>query len=413
MIDVYIKWGDADYLDLSGKRVLPADKRVANLQSFVIGYKAWNLMGDYSYNPSFYYELNRTSLIGKGQAVYYDKISKYPDLARRYQAMRPSSVNLILTADLVMKDGAAKTVNFKISHNDLNYFESRSAKNLQFPVSPSNGKWKSVFSTAAITGSIFTDQDASDEKELRLLLKNFSDIRPCSVGCNGAVKVTLDIRWNDDAIDEIGRLYEKYEKENKKIDDELKAVKEADKLVNPVTAYDKNDEMSAPFEEEAKSAEIFKEDEIVGLRAKGKVVFQSAEYYNAEPLNSEKSLFKLNSRKGGWHLYNAKGKRLSVDGKDDFLVIREGKRPGTYYLYVRLEKNFFTTKQLYPKEPGLLTQSEFDRFVAQDERPQKAPSDYKEGTVYMTMDTRIDFSRGTLYTVDDKLQVISKETGYY
>lgn len=407
MIDVYLKWGNVDYLDLSNKKVLPVDTKSPNLKSFVIGYKAWNLIGDFVYNPSFYYEINQTVLTGKSQKVYFDKISKYPDLAKRYQAMRPSSVNFVITADLATADGKVKTVNFKVPNNDLNYFESRSAKNLQSPVSPSNGQWKSVFSTMwyADDPEIFTDKDHSDEKELKGLLKNFSSLSSCN-SCRGAVKVRLDIKWADDAIDEIGRLYDQYEKEGKKIDDELKAVKEADKLVKPVAVYNKDDEMSAPFEEEAKSAEVFKNGETVGLRAKGKVVFESANYSDAEPFKGLNNLF-IFKEKWDYHIYNAKGQRLSVDGHSSFYRISEGERTGTYKLFIVQDENFYNTVDIYWGNPsgdkGYLTQREFDNFVAKDKAKQ---SGWEVGT-------KKTLERGTLYTVDNKLQILSRETVYY
>lgn len=89
-------------------------------------------MGDYTFNPSFYYEIDRTKLVGKTRTVYFGKISKYPDLAKRYKATRPSSVNFIVRAELF--DGSTyKTVLFKVTDNNLGYTESRSARNIQSP----------------------------------------------------------------------------------------------------------------------------------------------------------------------------------------------------------------------------------------------------------------------------------------
>lgn len=426
MVDVYIKWGNADYLDLSEKKVLPASTAFTfgerNLQSFVVGYKAWNLLGDFVYNPSFYYEIDQTKLRGKTQTVEFDKISKYPDLAKRYQAMRPSSVNFVITADLITTDGKSKTVYFKVSDNALGYTDSRSGRNVQSPISPASGKWKHVFSVQpTVASSTFTDADYSDEKELKELLKNFRELSPCSVGCRGGVRVSFDIKWPDDAIDEISRLYDQYEKENKKIDDELRAIKEADKLVKPVAAYNKDDEMSAPFEEEAKSAEVFKEGDTVGLRAKGKVVFTSSAYSSAEPIDAEKKLFKFSSREGGLHLYDAKGKRLSVGGKSSFSSIKEGRQAGTYQLIIPADSSYPAYTSRYKQQgwgrsggnKGYLTQSEVDQYLAGETPDEQRCDSCKPGDVYMVMPTNfIKFYRSTLYTVDNKLKIINTETVY-
>lgn len=418
MIDVYIKWGNADYLDLSGKKVLSADKKAVNLESFVVGYKAWNLMGDFVYNPSFYYEIDRTYLSGRTQNVYFDKISKYPDLAKRYKAMRPSSVNFVITVDLVTTDGKSKTVNFKVTHNNLVYYESRSPKNFQVPTSPANGKWKYAFSSAPIIKSTFTDQDFSDEKELRQLLKDLQDVRPCSVACGGAAKISFDIKWPDDAIDEIGRLYEQYEKEGAKLDEELRTIKEADRLVKPVAAYNKADEMAAPFEEEGKSAEVFDEGKRVGLRAKGKVVFESTNYVTAEPLKGSTSLFafRLKGRDTGYHLYNARGQQVSVDGHSTFLNMSAGKQSGTFRLIIEDYRSaVYTSKRMYYEAASYFDEQEFDNFKRSDQQP---PKPYTGGgggggLILAFPRYKVTFYRGIAYTVDAKMNVLSKEPVFY
>lgn len=437
MINVFFEYGKADYLDLGGKKVLPADSTVPqpNLESWVIGYKAFNLIGDFVYNPSFYYAINSERLKGKTRTIEFKTISKYPDLVKRYQAIRPSSVNFIITAELYSGSGNLyKTVNFKVSGNDLNYFESRSAKNLQSPVSPSSGKWKYAFSTMsyADSGDIFTDKDYSDENELRQLLKNADTLRPTQAG---AVKIALNIKWADDAIDEIGLLYDQYEKEGKKIDDELKAVKNADKLVKPVAAYNKDDEMSAPFEEESKSAEVFKEGETVGLRAKGKIVFSSDTHYSPEAIDEKNRLFSFYSKESKFpnqmQLFDARGKRLTVNGYTDFSRVGKGESPDTYYVIIADGKSiFYTTKQAYGSSdiakfyarstPHYLTQSQFDAFVTKDKGPRMRTafdSEIEKSTcqdcVFLTPNSQKDFRRGTLYTVDNKFQVLSTETIYY
>lgn len=413
MIDVYFQSGNPDYLDLSGKKVLPTEVTAINLQSFVIGYSAWNLMGEFVHSPSFYYEIDRRVLRGKTRRIQFDVIKKYPDLAMRYKAIRPTSVNFTLRVELKLNyDTHLRPVKFRVTNNALHYFESRSGKNYKSPISPP--RWQDAFSTD-LSENAFTASDNSEERILvNLMSKQVAVVSSNKMQPN----VVLDIKWPDDAIDEIGRLYDHYEKQDKKLDDELKAIKEANKPGKPIAAYDKADEMAAPFEEEAKSAEVFNEGERVGLRAKGRVVFQSVNYSSAEPLKGSDSIFAFSLRRGrGLHIYNAKGKQVSVDGHSDFYMIRDGERPGIYRLFVTQDKVFYATKENYFRYPaedkGFFTQREFDKFVAEDKTPRRAPAGVKTGELVLVAGSKMNFSRGTLYTVDSKLRVLSRETVYY
>lgn len=415
MIDVYIKYGNVVYLDLSGKNVALTDQKVQNLESFVIGYRSWALVGEYVYNPSFYYSVNSSSLKGKQHWVNYQTISKYPDLAKRYKAIRPLSVNAKIPGVIKTQNGVSHLVWFKISNNDLVYFESRSSKNYKVPTSPL--KWKDAISLMTDSEIRFSANDYTDEEKLKEIWKNFKSFEVANIG------FSLNVKWDEEAIDEIYNLYEKYEKENKKIDDELKNLKESDKKTDPSLAYNKNDEMALPVEIQPHSAEVFKESKTVGLRAKGKVVFSSEDYYGATALNEKNTLFAFSLKNGGYHLLNTKGKPITIDGSTTFARIVKGKRPGTYSLYALQTKNFYETKRSYPyaptgRENTFATEEEFAAMRQKDNIPPRTSSgndsiSSRGGRVLeYSLDTTFRYSRYILYTIDDKLNTISTETVY-
>ncbi|HRH40535.1 MAG TPA: hypothetical protein PKY82_02745 [Pyrinomonadaceae bacterium] len=243
MIDIYLRKGNPDYVNLSDKRVFNVTSQVKekNLQSWVVGYKAWSLMGEFVYNPSFYYEIDSRKLVGKTRTVDFEKISKYPDLIKRYQATKPINVDVYFYGNLYA-NGATNPVCFKISGNNLVYFGSRSSQNYQSPTSPA--RWKYAISSLITGGCRFTDADLSDESKLKGMMSKFESFTPIE---ESDYKTTLDIKWDEEAIDEIAELYDKYEKEDKKIDDKLKAIKD-EKLDKSVTGYDKDDEMAMPVD---------------------------------------------------------------------------------------------------------------------------------------------------------------------
>ena len=220
MVDIILTSGGVNYIDLSNKKTLPAyngfSPKERNLASYAIRYRAWDLMGAFVYKTTFYYEL-QSVLQGRTRSVDFNEISKYADLVRRYQAIRPIKVSYVIKVNLETKGGTLTPVRFKVNDNDSVYFESRSAKSYANPIFPPT--LKNAFSSYN-SRNPFTDSDTSDEKGLRQLLSNLVSVRPYE---SDSAIVTLDIKWPDDAIDEIGSLYDQYELDDETL--ELRAVR--------------------------------------------------------------------------------------------------------------------------------------------------------------------------------------------
>lgn len=208
-VDFVMEHGSVDYADLSRRSPhtvkLGKSTGTENLESFAIGYKGWNLLGEYVYNPTFIYALNSGALQGTAKRVRFSEISKYPDLVKRYNAIKPTSVNYIAIVRLRSK-GRVVPVKVKVTDGDLAYFESRSPKNFNVPTSPPN--WKSRISMD-MSESAFSTADRSVETELKLLLKDLEGTVSVE---SGFANVLIDIKWPGGAIDEIGKLYDDYEK---------------------------------------------------------------------------------------------------------------------------------------------------------------------------------------------------------
>ena len=164
-------------------------------------YKAWNLIGELATNPVFYWELNKTSISSSSRVVHFSEISKYPDLVKRYQAIMPQYISIVLQLQL-FPDG--NLVTFKIKDTDLGYSTSRS---ISFPVAPgSPAKWSDAMNVQK-TRKLYTDLDPNDERELRKLLNETT-----GVSLPDGYNLRMDVKWPDDAINEIAILYDKYEK---------------------------------------------------------------------------------------------------------------------------------------------------------------------------------------------------------
>lgn len=211
-LDIIAIKGMPDYVSYQADRALHGHYpqfAYGNFKSFAVIYKGWNLIGEYAHSAGFFWELNPDQLFGKRTTVKFQDISKYPDLVKRYNAIAPVRVNMMLNVIVQTEDKQDHNIFLNVKDNDLVYFGSRSNQNYISPTSPP--KWRNAISTDFINynDSRFTDRDPSQETELKRIISSAVAIKLPS---NQRQVVNLDVEWPDEAIDEIARLYEQYEK---------------------------------------------------------------------------------------------------------------------------------------------------------------------------------------------------------
>lgn len=312
-IDIAIHQGSfQDYINIPADKIIKSNFGITsrNFESFVLVFKAWNLMGELVINPILYWELNRTYLSTDNHFVKYSTISKYPDLVKRYQSIMPNHIDIILNLELFPYD---KVFAFKITNNDLGYSTSRSTKFPVFPTSPL--KWRNVMSN--YTYDIFSgfDSNPSDELELKKILAGTTGVSLYSI--------EMHVKWPDNEINEIADLYAKYESGKEKPPSEQ--VKE-ELAAEDLGSYTKNDEWSEAFEDELKDVETFsdKDKKIIGLKTPDRTVitFEMDKYYNIRKIDNtsffELSYYDKNALLMRYAIVDKRGNVQKINGHSEF-----------------------------------------------------------------------------------------------
>src|SRR5690606_14431424 len=119
--------------------------------------------------------VNKELLRGEKHAVSYQQISKYPDLVKRYEAIRPNSFRAILGLGLNPEDKYAGGgyAWFKVNDNDIILYGSEKSP-YTFPTAPMNIGQGMILKTDLPTNTSFgfvtdfADFKLTDNKSLYL-----------------------------------------------------------------------------------------------------------------------------------------------------------------------------------------------------------------------------------------------------
>ena len=406
-IEIAFAWGNPDYVQFG---ITPFEAQmpfqsVRNLESFAIKHRAWSLLGEFVAVSEFYYAVDRRSLQGDTRKISYQQVAKYPDLVARYDAIRPNRVEYVLIAMISAESfPSPRTVCFKVTDNDLVYFESRSGKNYATPGSPA--RWKDAVTFDGM--SAFTPADPANEQELRKMVSGFRGVENMRVG---GENVRLQITWPGAEIDRIAELFERYEKEDKKIADDYAYLQDAP-MEKPFAGPA---EAAQPHDFQPKAGEGFQNGDEVGIKVNGEVSFRSRKHFNGAPLTMEKTHF-LFALRNGWscELIDTKGRLTTIVGYTRFLPFKSSASgnlrlvalTASPALALRTHKEYFG---LY----DILTQSEFDNFAQRDARPLPSrPPSSGGGVVISAPSYPYAFYRGELLELDKKMNVLSREPVY-
>ena len=385
-----------------------------NFKSFAIQYKCWSLMGDFALKPEFYWELDPILLKGKTREVSFHRISKYPSLVKRYNAIRPSSVNFLIYVEFDWVDPlkgiktgpkwTTKRIGFKVKDINLGYQGSRSAKNITTPTTLLH--WKDGVTTEVSTVA-FTPRDRTDEEKVKNILKEYTKYYSA---LDSGPNVFIDVKWPEEVIDQIAIDYDKYEKEGKDLDKQYDDLKQTPRVLKKI---DPNADMSMPFEDVPKTAEPFKRGNVVGLRSKGKTVFESKEHYPPEKLDKAGSYFAFPLKNATeferkFHIIDAAGKMVDVGGHRRFFLVSKGETTGTFALVGWPDDlgNVYTSVKAYYNMPSVFSPDQFEKFKRFDNSP-PAPGKGSGGLSFTFRSYWFTFMRGKLLIVDSRFRLLS------
>jgi hypothetical protein len=411
-----------------------------NVSSMALRVRIWTVLDDIVTNPVFAYKLNMEYLRGKKHTVWFQQISKYPDLVVRYKAIRPTSVNAVvgmgLNPDNEYEFGAYAF--FNIRNNDLLIAAS---EKLPYAAAPASGSWGSIVQMAYSDEghhyhfrhpSDFQSSNANKETMYKFLTKathaapyawakvQSGTVRKRNPPCNTYIRIT----WPEAAIDAIQELYLKYERGEEKPPGEEVAEALAKKNAE---RYNRDDEWAAAYEDDLKDVEAENDRNFIGLKSKSRVIatFEKEKYYNISPLRNT-PFFELNGKEGKY-IVDKRGNRQTIDGATRFdYITTDDKGQITAEIYLS-DKTFIARESglRFNESPGiynapqevvkLVEDAIARRNRAREEEWNRLSEDEKKrrsGTVSIVMATSYHFRKIKRLVTTSHLQLLSKKEGY-
>lgn len=189
------------------------------MESFVIGFEWWTLMGEpleiyeFKWNSSKYFKID-------GETLHRNSLNKYPDLLKRFDALKPTKVDVVIHC----WDVGVGEFNRKVkSHKLIIEPPGKIGKDL-VPGSPSWSDFIEPLASVVMT----TDERATAAKQL---FTNAKSLRPDAY--------LSEVTWPEGEMKAILAKYKEYEKKEKEKDKEEKPKKEDDFWSGNSTTDDK------------------------------------------------------------------------------------------------------------------------------------------------------------------------------
>lgn len=235
-------------------RFIPQEP-INNMSSGVLRFRAWTIMGELIMHPTFIWSINKDILVGNKKFVNYKDISKYPDLVKRYKAIKPISLDAFVWMDLIQKNDngkllAKERVFFKITNNDVLIYPSEQLP-YSVPTAPLNSGEGMLLNSdqtylngplaerfRPVSNSVAHNQILI--KATEVYIDNYIN----------ASNIDLKIKWPLDAIDDIANTFKEYESGKKH--SPLDEVNEASGNIDRLAKYRNNDFWSKPSEADVK-----------------------------------------------------------------------------------------------------------------------------------------------------------------
>jgi hypothetical protein len=246
------------------------------MDNFTLGVQWWEFLGEPMEYYSFKWEATQVIQIDFGTFLKRSDLDKYPNLLKRFDNIRPSHLELGLSAS---QDLNSSYGNIKYNLEDWQILYTKAgvlSKNLS-PGSPEtwNEFWKWDWDMQK-NYNIETEKfkTLSEEEQKKITRELRTKFRQCT-SLNVSVYVK-DIKWPKSEINGIYEAYLQYEKGEKK-PSPIEEVAEAEKEIANETPYTEDDFWGEVSDIEELEVEIFQEASKFGLKYKnnGSVVLNS------------------------------------------------------------------------------------------------------------------------------------------
>lgn len=319
--------------DFSNKPSLGISESLLNVSSMALRVRVWAVLGEIVIDPVFAYRLNMEFLRGSNHSVSFQQISKYPDLVRRYKAIRPTSVNAVVGMGLNPDDkfdyGAYAF--FNITNNDLLIGASEKTPTADVPSSTTWGSTVIMVNSDENYRYWFRQpkdfQPGDAQKEAMNKFMNAAT----HAAANAWIKVQtgtvrehraagntyIKLEWPGGEIDAIQEKYLKYER-----GEETPPSKEVEEALakKDLSRYNNGDEWGSAFEDEGKPDVVNDyQKKLIALKSKTRIIktFDADKYNSIRPLGKT-SYFVLYGRDNKQYIVDKRGNQQTVGGYGSF-----------------------------------------------------------------------------------------------
>ena len=212
-----------------------------NLKSAVIEYRGWAVGESYTYTARFWWELDMLRLKTPKRHIPFDDIRKYPDLVERYKAIAPTRVSYTIDGVFWRDNGGVYSVHLRAAEHAVVFGAAGATHLPRVPFVPT--EWVHAMSSQFGETGRYGSADTTKVAEMARIL-------PHTTGINSwhtQPLITLHVEWPDAEIEEIGRLYDLYERGEAE-PGPVEQVARKTAALAPLPRYALNDEWAAPVE---------------------------------------------------------------------------------------------------------------------------------------------------------------------
>jgi hypothetical protein len=305
-----------------------------NVSSMALRVRVWAVLGEIVIDPVFAYKLNMEFLHGNKHSVSFQEISKYPDLVKRYKAIRPTTVNAVVGMGLNPDDkfdyGAYAF--FNITNNDLLIGASEKTPVADVPSSSTWGSTVIMVNSDENHRYWFRQpkdfQPGDAQKETLNKFMNAAThaasyawikVQAGTVREHRAAGNTyIKLEWPEGEIDAIQEKYLKYQR-----GEEKPPSKEAEEALaqKDLSSYNNGDEWGSAFEDDLKDLETVNDyqKKIIALKTKTRTIktFDADKYSDIQSLKPA-AFFVLNGRDNKQYVVDKRGNMQSIGGYNSF-----------------------------------------------------------------------------------------------
>jgi hypothetical protein len=342
-------------------------------------------------------------LNGKIVPLARKDLEKYPNLLARFQQARPvfdHAVISFLATEPVSGGTSEEWVRIKIPRSSF-VLPAEGRLGISSPAIPDRWNDRMLIRDPKLKGAFLGDAETSQAWR-----------RYASVRCPQALFVGLKVPH--DELTRIAQALEDHKKSDEKRDKDYAPANDG-KLEAPVPTYARADALAQPYDLPVVPAQSFSDNNGVGLKVNGRVVWQSSAYRWISKVDKQGRYFTVNvgNSDAPSRLIDSRGRAQSIKGHAEFGRVREEKDGSILFdVYDTRSSSFVMSAKDYDWVADL-TEPEFHAWTARDADGRCRKFSGRANEVVISTTSRYKLFKGPRITTDSKLKPVREEVMYF